>query len=49
MELNNNTRLLKLKDILFEDTDEFHELSMDQIIENCAYILDRKRPLIRVH
>lgn len=33
MELNNNTRLLKLKDILFEETDEYHELSIQQICE----------------
>ncbi|WP_406944172.1 helix-turn-helix transcriptional regulator [Halobacillus sp. SY10] len=33
MELNNNTRLLKLRDILFEETDEHHELSIQEICE----------------
>lgn len=33
MELNNNTRLLKLRDILFEETDEHNELSIQEISE----------------
>ncbi|KGX92758.1 transcriptional regulator [Pontibacillus halophilus JSM 076056 = DSM 19796] len=38
MELNNNTRLLKLRDILFEETDEYHELSMNEIIEKLRLV-----------
>ncbi|GGF27499.1 transcriptional regulator [Halobacillus andaensis] len=33
MELNSNTRMLKLRDILFEETDEYHELSMQEITD----------------
>ncbi|WP_181348005.1 YafY family protein [Thalassobacillus sp. CUG 92003] len=33
MELNSNTRMLELRNILFEETDELHELSMQEIID----------------
>jgi len=47
VELNNIIRLLTLKDILFEDTDEFHELSMEHIeynrMKNIRISVDRFR------
>lgn len=38
MEVNNNTRLLQLQEILSKETDELHELSMKEIMEKLKFV-----------